>query len=367
MSNSADPEINAMYSSSGKSSLWSDAKSFRRVVGYNFSKVIKNMVIQGEYGQMDSDGKLLDNEPKAYVLNSYMQFNTFNLLVLFRDYDIDFDNPYQRSFSEYKRYKSTIFEDPYWLEDPIYYNLYSSNAQPQAERGIYIQSRYQFHEDLVGGIQWDSWVRKADEAQYFRIVGKLEWRPLFNYRLYFRYKWQSRGSFDIAHPSPYYTKEARIRFKLRLSNYNNMEILYSWNYTTFSPRPRLTGSPDLFDQEMHIGDIGSPDGSIGFSFEHNFDESMKLKTGFVYAEGFMWYIEDNDFRLFDTNNGLVHSWVSFNFKPNPLLALKLKVSHSSDHYSTTIVSGQLDNGSWIENPHVINENFNYRIQIDYAL
>ena len=178
------------------------------------------MVIQGEYGQMDSDGKLLDNEPKAYVVNSYMQFNTFNLLVLYRDYDIDFDNPYQRSFSEYKRYKSTIFEDPYWLEDPIYYNLYSSNAQPQAERGIYIQSRYQFHEDLVGGIQWDSWVRKADEAQYFRIVGKLEWRPLFNYRLYFRYKWQSRGSFDIAHPSPYYTKEARIRFKLRLSNYN---------------------------------------------------------------------------------------------------------------------------------------------------
>ena len=367
MSNSADPEINAMYSSSGSSPIWDDARSFRRVVGYNFSKVIKNMVIQGELGQMDTDGILLDNEPKAYVINSYMQFNTFDFLILYRDYDIDFDNPYQRSFSEYKRYKSTIFEDPYWLEDPIYYNLYSSNAQPQAERGIYIQSRYQFHEDLVGGIQWDSWVRKADEAQYFRIVGKLEWRPLFNYRVYFRYKWQARGAFDIAHPSPYFTKEARIRFKLRLSNYNSMELLYSWNYTTFSPRPRLTGSSNVFDQEMHIGDIGTPDGSIGFSFEHNFDKNMKLKTGFVYAEGFMWYIEDNDFRLFDTNNGLVHSWVSFNFKPNPLLAVKLKVSHSSDHYSTTIVGGHLNDGSWIENPYVINENFNYRIQIDYAL
>ena len=367
MSNSADPEINAMYSSAGSSPIWDDARSFRRVIGYNFSKVIKNMVIQGELGQMDTDGILLDNEPKAFVINSYMQFNTFDFLILYRDYDIDFDNPYQRSFSEYKRYKSTIFEDPYWLEDPIYYNLYSSNAQPQAERGIYIQSRYQFHEDLVGGIQWDSWVRKADEAQYFRIVGKLEWRPLFNYRVYFRYKWQSRGAFDIAHPSPYFTKEARIRFKLRLSNYNNMELLYSWNYTTFSPRPRLTGSSNLFDQEMHIGDIGTPDGSIGFSFEHNFDKNMKLKTGFVYAEGFMWYIEDNDFRLFDTNNGLVHSWVSFNFKPNPLLAVKLKVSHSSDHYSTTIVGGQLNDGTWIENPYVINETFNYRIQIDYAL
>ena len=367
MSNSADPEINAMYSSAGSSPIWDDARSFRRVIGYNFSKVIKNMVIQGELGQMDTDGILLDNEPKAFVVNSYMQFNTFDFLILYRDYDIDFDNPYQRSFSEYKRYKSTIFEDPYWLEDPMYYNLYSSNAQPQAERGIYIQSRYQFHEDLVGGIQWDSWVRKADEAQYFRIVGKLEWRPLFNYRVYFRYKWQARGAFDIAHPSPYFTKEARIRFKLRLSNYNSMELLYSWNYTTFSPRPRLTGSSNVFDQEMHIGDIGTPDGSIGFSFEHNFDKNMKLKTGFVYAEGFMWYIEDNDFRLFDTNNGLVHSWVSFNFKPNPLLAVKLKVSHSSDHYSTTIVGGHLNDGSWIENPYVINENFNYRIQIDYAL
>ena len=181
------------------------------------------------------------------------------MLVLYRDYDLDFDNPYQRSFAEYRRYKSTIFEDPYWLEDPIYYNLYSSNPQPQAEKGYYVESRYQFHEDLVGGIQWDSWIRKADEAQYFRIVGKLEWRPVFNYRIYFRYKWQSRGSFDIAHPSPYFTKEARIRFKLRLSNYNNMEMLYSWNYTTFSPRPRLTGSPNLFDQDMNVGDVGSPD------------------------------------------------------------------------------------------------------------
>ena len=60
------------------------------------------------------------------------------------------------------------------------------------------------------------------------MVTKLEWRPLFNYRVYFRYKLQARGNFSIQHPSPYYLKEARIRFKLRLSNYDNLEILYSW-------------------------------------------------------------------------------------------------------------------------------------------
>jgi len=367
MSNSADPEINAMYSNAGNSNMWSKAKSFRRVLGFDFVKVINNLSIQGEYGEIDTDGQYGDGEPSAFIINSYIQFNSFDLLVLYRDYDLDFDNPYQRSFSEYRRYKSSIFEDPYWLEDPIYYNLYSSNPQPQAERGYYIESRYQFHEDLVGGVQWDSWIRKADQAQYFRIVGKLEWRPVFNYRIYFRYKWQSRGSFDIAHPSPYFTKEARIRFKLRLSNYNNMEMLYSWNYTTFSPRPRLTGSPDLFDQDMNVGDIGSPDGAIGFSFEHNFDQNMKLKTGVVYADGFMWYIEDNDFRLFDTNSGLVHSWCSFNFKPNELLSVKMKVSHTSDYYSTTVVTGLLNNGASIENPYMFDERFNYRIQIDYAL
>ncbi len=367
MSNSADPEINAMYSNAGESNIWSSAKSFRRVAGYNFTKVIKNISIQGEYGEIDTNGEFGDNEPSAFIINSYVQFDSFDLLILYRDYDLDFDNPYQRSFSEYRRYKSSIFEDPYWLEDPIYNNLYSSNAQPQAERGYYLESRYQFHEDLVGGIQWDSWIRKADEAQYFRIVGKLEWRPLFNYRVYFRYKWQSRGSFDIAHPSPYYTKEARIRFKLRLSNYNNMELLYSWNYTTFSPRPRLTGSANLFDQDMHVGDIGSPDGAIGLSFEHNFDQSMKLKAGIVYADGFMWYIEDNDFRLFNTNSGLVHSWVSFNFKPNELISVKMKVSHSSDFASTKVVTAQMNDSSWIDNPYMFDESFNYRIQIDYAL
>ena len=367
MSNSADPEIAAMYSNSGTSAIWSSARSFRRIAGFDFNTVINNMSFQGEYGEMDINGRLGDKEPSAFVVNSYMQFNTFDLLILYRDYDLDYDNPYQRSFSEYKRYKSTIFEDPYWLEDPVYYNLYSSNPQPQAEKGYYVESRYQFHEDLVGGIQWDSWIRKADEAQYSRIVGKLEWRPMFNYRIYFRYKWQSRGSFDIAHPSPYFTKEARIRFKLRLSNYNNMEILYSWNYTTFSPRPRLTGSSNFFDQDMNVGDIGSPDGAIGLSFEHSFDQHIKLKSGIVYADGFMWYIEDNDFRLFNTNSGLVHSWVSFNFKPNELLSVKMKVSHTSDYFSTSVVTAQLSDQSTIKNPYTFDERFNFRVQIDYAL
>ena len=82
------------------------------------------------------------------------------------------------------------------------------NPQPQAEKGTYLESRYQFHEKFVLNLQWDSWLRKADAARYFRMVTKLEWRPLFNYRfiLDINYKLEVIFLFNI---DPYYLKEAR--------------------------------------------------------------------------------------------------------------------------------------------------------------
>ena len=371
MSNSADSEIAAMYSSTGESDLWNKAKSFRRVSGFDFNTVINNLSFQFEYAELNNNDRKLfkfgDGDPSALVLNSYIQFDNFDLLVVHRDYDLEFDNPYQRSFAEYRRYKSSIFEDIYWLEDPMYYHLYSSNPQPQAEKGTYLESRFQFHENFVGGIQWDSWTRKADNAKYYRIVSKLEWRPLFNYRVYFRYKWQARGALDLQHPSPYFTKEARIRFKIRLSNFDNIELLYAWNHTTFSPKPRLAEDANQFADDMTIGDIGSPDESIGFSLEHNYSENLKIKGGVVYVNGFMWYIEGNDFRLFNTESGLMNSWISLNYKPNSLLSLSLKMSQSSDYPTTTIINGATYNGNYIENPYVHKQTLNYRIQLDYAL
>tara|TARA_Y100001970_G_scaffold292239_1_gene432652 strand:- start:6 stop:2492 length:2487 start_codon:yes stop_codon:yes gene_type:complete len=370
-SNSCDPEIAAMYASSGTSDNWSSAQSFRRIHGFEFSTVYKNASFQFEYGEMNTDisklGKFNHNNPSAFVFNAYFQFANFDFIIVHRDYDLDYDNPYQRSYSAYRRYKSSIFEDVYWLEDPMYYHLYGSASQPQAEKGTYIESRYQFNEKFVAGLQWDSWVRKADNAKYFRIVSKLEWRPLFNYRVYFRYKIQSRGSFDLHHPSPYFTKEARIRFKLRLSNYDNIELLYSWNYTTFSPRPRLAGSANAFIHNMDVGDIGTPDQSIGFAFEHNYSKQLSMRAGVVYASGFLWYIEDTDFRLFNTDSEIFHSWISFKYKPMPLLSFNFKVSHSSDFPMTTIVNGINTSGQNVEDPFIHEQQFNYRIQIDYAI
>jgi len=360
-SNPADNEINSMYSNA--TSVGNSWKSSRSVKGINFSTVINNLAINSEYAVMNTD---TGNQTAFLVKGFWKLADNLDILLVHRNYDLGFDNPYQKSFSEYQRYKSSIFEDEWWLEDPIYTYLYQLNPQPQAEKGTYIESRYQFHEKFVLGVQWDSWLRKADAARYFRMVTKLEWRPLFNYRIYFRYKVQARGHFSIQHPSPYYLKEARVRFKLRLSNYDNLELVYSWNESTFSPRPRLIDSDNPFVISMDVGDTGSPDESIGFSLEHNFSNDFKMSGGSVYAHGFLWYFDPFDFSLFNNEFGLINTWFAMGANPTSDTAISFKVSHTWITPNSRIVGGMTNEGNYVNDTYVLEEQLNYRFQIDYA-
>jgi len=364
ITNSADPEIAAMYESSATSETFSSIKSSRKVMGVNFSSVISNMSIQGEYGALLKHFNNFTDAPKAIVLSSYYQFNNFNLLTLYRNYDLHFDNPYQRSFSNYNRYKTSIFEDSYWLEDPVYAFLYTANPQPQSEEGFYISSRYQVSRSITGVLSSDYWTRKADDAKYFRTVLSLQFRPIFKYRIYLRQKWQARGTFDIFHPSPYYSRETRLRVKMILSNYNELEFLYALGHTTFSPRPRLTDGP--YGEDMIVGDIGAPDKTFGISLKYNLNEKFKIRTGSLYIKGFTWYFGDNDFRIFDSEFGAFHHWLSLYALVNQNLSFNFKMSFTSDRPMTNIVQAQTEQGNWVTNPWVSNKQFDYKIQVDYA-
>ena len=395
ITNSADPEIAAMYHNAPPSirSSWDHAKSFRKVFGIDFSKTINNIVFQGEVAEMPKydcfglikeqieDNSFLDvleeqiscikdsvmsfgDDPKAIVLNAYTQYDNINFLLLYRNYDLEFDNPYQRSFSNYQRYKTSIFEDTYWLEDPVYGFLYSGNPQPQSEEGVYFSSRYQIHRSIVLRYELDTWNRKADNTKYYRTVFNFEWRPVFNYRIYVRQKFSGRGQFNIFHPSPFDSRETRVRFVLRLSNYDNIELLYARGYTTFSPRPRLTDNP--ISSDMLVGDIGSPDVTLGFSFTHNMDNKMSIKGGSTFIKGFIWYIEDTDFRIFDSNKGAIHNWVSIRYRPTNSMSIYLKYSFTNYFEDTTISESQTQSGYWISNPTVNNRQSDYKIQVNYA-
>jgi hypothetical protein len=364
ITNSTDAEIAAMDASLAESPIWDEAKSFVRFSGINFTSVFSNISLQGEYGVMLKD-KPEDQNPDAMVLSAFAQFSNLNLVALYRNYDLKYDNPYQRSYSNYQRFKTSIFEDAYWLEDPIYSFLYTANPQPQAEEGFFISSRYQFHRSMVGTLNWDTWNRKADNAKYYRTVASIDWRPVFNFRIKLRQKWQARGAFDIQHPSPFYSRETRIQARLRMSRYNQFEILYSNGYTTFSPRPRLTDS--AIGGEMMVGDIGSPDKTMGISFTHHADQHFSIKGGVLYINGFLWYFEDTDFRIFNSESGAVHTWASVDLKPTSLFRIMLKVSHTADASSTRVVDAQAPDGTWVRNPQVTQEDLDFRIQVNYAL
>ena len=370
-SNSADSELESLYHSYAQPSEsllnWDKTAARRQVTGLEFSHVIDKMCWQFEYGELNYSNnfmKLFDGDPNAYLFSSYIKFDTFDFIMLYRDYDIEYDNPYQRSFSEYQFGKTTILEDSYWLEDPIFENLYSNNPRPQAERGLYIESRYQFHKTLTGSIEYDVWTRKADEANYFNIITKLNWNPLFNYRINFRYKWKGRGIDNIHHPSPFYSREARIKFNLRLSNFNSMELLYNWSSVSFNPKPRLVYNSNPFIYEMSTGSVGDPDHSLGLSFSHNFDDALNVKFGVLYAGGFMWYIEDDTFVLLEDQS---RTWVSFNYVPENKFSLKFLLSYAVKNANTTVYTGQTDAGFNIDNPYSFNEKLNYKIQLDYVL
>ena len=374
--NTADTEIAAMYSSYGESSFWDKAKSFRRVFGMDFSTVIRNIALQGEYGILDKNGdmKVNGSDPKAFVFSGYAQFNNFSLLVVYRDYDLEFDNPYQRSFSNYSRYKGSIFEDTFYLEDPIYGFLYTGQAQPQSEKGIYINSRYQPHRALVLSGDFDTWTRVADQARYFRTVMRAQYRPVFNMRFSIRHKWQKRGSMNHLDPSAYYSQETIIRSQIRLSGYDQIELMWVRSWVDFSNRRRLTNDLTSGGEEPSlIGSAGTGSEAIGFKVTHNFNQRMKAMGQVIFYNGFIWNFEDTDFRVFDSNSDAVRYWLSLFSRINDRWAVRLKWTVDSSAPVTNYIfepsdpTGQFPDQrlSW---KTVSGENFtnDIRLQLDYA-
>ena len=374
--NTADTEIAAMYSSYGESSFWDKAKSFRRVFGMDFSTVIRNIALQGEYGILDKNGdmKVNGSDPKAFVFSGYAQFNNFSLLVVYRDYDLGFDNPYQRSFSNYSRYKGSIFEDTFYLEDPIYGFLYTGQAQPQSEKGVYVNSRYQPHRALVLSGDFDTWTRVADQARYFRTVMRAQYRPVFNMRFSIRHKWQKRGSMNHLDPSAYYSQETIIRSQIRLSGYDQIELMWVRSWVDFSNRRRLTNDLTSGGEEPSlVGSAGTGSEAIGFKVTHNFNQRMKAMGQVIFYNGFIWNFEDTDFRVFDSNSDAVRYWLSLFSRINDRWAVRLKWTVDSSAPVTNYIfepsdpTGQFPDQrlSW---KTVSGENFtnDIRLQLDYA-
>lgn len=313
----ADTEIKQAYGgpiSRGENPIWDDAVSFRRVYGFDFQTVIKNVAIQGEWGELDKGGGVLKmgDDPKALVLSAYVQFPSLNILALYRNYDVGYDNPFQRSFSNYRRFKGTIYEDYYYLQSSLYGQLYANAAQPQAEEGYYLNTYYQMSRQITMRMEYDNWYRKADRAEHYRLVGTVDYRPIFPVTIQLRQKWQAREEQNDVTLNYYKNLEFRGRLRVRLSGYDDLSLMYVTTKLVVHPRPRVFGDMTV-DGEAIVG-----------NFTHNFNPNLKISGMLAYYKGFFWNFEDTQFSVLESTRGALRYWLSVYTRLNHYLSLRLK-------------------------------------------
>ena len=356
---------------SDQSGLWSESKSRRRIFGLNLATVVKNYTFQFEYAELEKSGSVLGigDDPHGLVASVHAQWNSFTMLALYRDYQIGYDNPYCHGFSNYSRYNGTLYEDEFYLSDPVFAQLERNAAGPQAEQGVYFETRYQVSRPLLVVGELDNWTRVADQADYYRWVAKITYRPIWPMVLRIRQKLQGRWNSQPEQPAGFQSYENRINLEYRLSRYNELELLYSSGYTRFTPRPRLAWDADPTGEHPIDAQASSPSEAMGIEMRHNFTPRLKVKAAWLIYDGFFWNFEDTEFTVLDGKAS--RWWFSIANRLSNALSVNFKLTGDSP-FSRTFVQARDNNeypdtveGREYNGDNVSKRNLSFRIQLDY--
>lgn len=369
--NVINSEILNGYHSDVDGSIWGDARGIRRTFGIDLLQVINNYTFQFEYAELEKTGGVLriGDDPHGLVGSAHAQWNSFTLLGVYRDYSIDYDNPYSRSFANYARYNGTTYEDEFYLATESFAQLERNSSSPQAERGVYFEGRYQMSRPILFVGEIDNWTRVADQADYFRWVGKFTYRPVWPIQLRLRQKLQGRWNSNPTQPAGFQTYENRVNLEYRLSRFDELEIMYSSGYTSFTPRPRLIGDPDPTGESPLDAQRASPQEAVGIELTHNFSPSLKFKSAWLMYDGFLWNFEDTEFVVVDGRS--TRWWVSLTNRFSNSLTARFKVTGDSPTTKTFV---QARDGNAYPDPvegrsfggdNVVKRSWSFRVQLDY--
>ena len=335
-----DAEISSMYSTISPEI---GDRNYRRVVGFDWRTVINNTSFQGEYAELEVDGSLgkIGDDPKALILSAYSQFDNLYLLSIYRDYDLEFDNPYHRSFSESERFDDTVYEKlTYALNNTLLSDMYLNSVQPSAEKGIYFETRYQFNTMLtITRAYLDLWERKSDARRGIRFEAKLEFKPIHQFRIRLRHKHQVKRYDNDQDRNESQADESEIKLLCYLSNFDRIQLGYVYTrvlqppYLSILSDPALASGPDMAQAStLTHGDM------IYVDYTHNFNQNLKVigAFSFWYAEGAsFWDFEDVELDFDQSDRGFkywfnIHSriannlFLSFKYKYKQFLTRELE-------------------------------------------
>ncbi len=342
---------------------------FRRVYGAEFQTVVDNVALQGEYGVLQDPGADLfhGKSPDAYVVNAYAQWDDLHLLGIWRDYDVGFDNPYNRAFCNDTRYEQTLLDSDYRLEDPYYYWLSANTAQPKPERGLFLQSRYRISRALtITGLEYDQWERKSDGMDMRRYTLRAEYQPIFNLRFRVRHRYSSRGEQIPSDVREYRNWETRWELLALLSNYNSLRFMYMTSNVMFPPRPRLSYPPDAGTGDSAVGTAAIPAHAFQALYEHNLTSGIRLRMSTQIYDGFLWNFEGDEFVTLDGRG--FRNWFQVESRVSEQLLWHLKVTRDHNLPRTYVDVRYFGDpsGSDPDATYVPRDQLSFRWQLDYT-
>ncbi|MGC8797071.1 MAG: helix-hairpin-helix domain-containing protein [candidate division WOR-3 bacterium] len=285
-----------------------DSGKTRQVYSADFRTVLNNLALEGEVAQQYRGGR-------AYLLKAYTQYDYLNFTALYRHFDINYNNPYNRGFCEELRFEDTPLEKPYRLVDPCFAAL-QDFPMPKAEQGFFAEFRYQISRQITfTRVYVDVWRNLAHAADNYRFQGELEYRPVYPLRLRFRQKVQMKEKPKLALGTNSVSLESAVRALVSLSNrdYLTAEVRYG--------KTILTPMMEYNDEASINGDF------LLVQWEHNFSDDFQGEIGIANwrSQGMSsWMFEDNGIDFVDGDGFKWYLALSDRLGDNLLVYLKFR-------------------------------------------
>ncbi len=319
----------------------------------DFRTAVENISMEGEYAWQQNGGI-------AYLLKARAQYEYLYVMTLYRHFDVNYDNPYNRGFNEQVKFEDTEFEKPYRLIDPTFSQL-QYFPSPKAEKGLYTEIRYQISRQItLTRAYLDVWQNIAHGLTNYRFQGEIEYRPVFPLRFRLKQKIQRKHLPKDVQASVSNTYETSFRILASLTERNFLSCELRRGVVG------LTSNLEYNNEKAIWGDF------LSVAWEHNFSDAIGLEAGLSVwkCDGLsQWIFEDVGIDFLDAQ-GLKYYFVMTQRPANfLLLRLKFKGKYTEIPHTGVLQAENLHfaDGSLINTKEFITHNdvYNIGLQLDF--